>query len=111
MPCLGEHLGQGLPEAEGAVADREDGGTHTAAGGIAQQVRTGLGRFTVAVSHRDQLLGAVRAHAHHDQDAGLRLRQADAQMGAVKSSRDDVLCIRRPPISGNGRLTATVCRQ
>lgn len=57
--------------------------THAAPGSVAQQVGPGLGGLAVAVSHRDQFLGAVLPHAHDDQHAGLGLREADAQVDAV----------------------------
>jgi hypothetical protein len=64
LRVFGEHLGQGLPEAQGPVADREDGGAHAPAGAVAHRVGPGLARLTVAVLERNQFLGAVGAHCH-----------------------------------------------
>jgi hypothetical protein len=90
VASFGEHLCEGLPKAERAVADGEDGGAHPAPCGVSEQVGPGLGGLAVAVGHRDQLLGAVRAHSHDDQDAGLGLRQADTQVDAVGPDVDVV---------------------
>lgn len=83
MPGGGEDLGQSLPEAESPIADRQDRGTHSPAGAVAQQVRPGLARFTVAVLERDQLLAAVRPHPDEDEHAGSGLLQANVEVDAV----------------------------
>lgn len=88
MAGLGEHLGQGPPEAECAVADREDRGSHTAPCAITLQVGPGFGGL--AVADRDQFLGAVREHAHDDEHAGFRRGQADPQVDAVGPDVDVV---------------------
>lgn len=78
----GEDLGQGLPEAESSVADRQDGGAHPPTGAVAQQVRPGLARLAVAVLERGQFLVAIRAHADEDEYAGFGFLQADIEVDA-----------------------------
>jgi hypothetical protein len=86
----GEDLVQRVPEAECAVADGQHRGAHAAANAVAEQAGPRLGRFAVAVGHRDQFLRAIRPHAHQHQHRGLRLFQADAQVHAVGPDVDVV---------------------
>jgi len=62
MAGLREHFGQGPPEAQGAVADREDRSTHAPACAVPQQVGPGVGGLAIAVCHGAQLFGSVCAH-------------------------------------------------
>ena len=58
MPGFGEDLVQRVPEAEGAVADGQDGSAQSAPLALPHQARPGLRGPAVAVGHRDQLRGA-----------------------------------------------------
>lgn len=80
---FGEHLGQGLPEGQGAVADRQDRGAHAPSGAVAHQIGPRFGGLAVAVLERDQFLGAVGADPDEHQDAGFGLLQADVEVDAV----------------------------
>jgi hypothetical protein len=58
FPCFREHVPQGFPEPERAVADGENGRGHAAAAAVAQQIRPGLGGFTVTIGQGEELLAA-----------------------------------------------------
>ena len=64
---LVEHLAQRAPESERAVTRGEQGRAHATALAVAQQISPRAGRL-VAVRERDELLGAV--HAHADEHGG-----------------------------------------
>jgi hypothetical protein len=57
----GEHLPQGGPQPQPAIADRHHRRAHAATAQIPQQLGPRLGRLALSVGHRDQLLGAVGA--------------------------------------------------
>lgn len=84
VASVGEHLVQRVPKAERAVADGQGRSTHAPAGAVPQQTRPRLGRFAVAVCHRDQFLRAVGAYTHQHQYCGLRFPQAYPQVHAVR---------------------------
>ena len=79
-----EHLDQRLPQDHRAVADDQLGIAHAAPAAVAQQIRPRLGRLTQALGQRDQLLGAVQAHAHQHQDVGVRLHEPDLGVHPVR---------------------------
>jgi hypothetical protein len=87
---IGVDLTQGLPEPERTVADREHRSVHAPARAVPQQRGPGLRGLPVAIGHRDQFLGAVRADPDDDQDGGLGLVQAYAQVDAVDPDVDVV---------------------
>jgi hypothetical protein len=95
-PGSGGYLAQRAPEPERAVADREHGGAHPAAGGVAQQIRPGLGRLAVAVGQGDELLAPIGAHADEHQQAQLVLLEADVDVDAV-GPQVDVVHARQAP--------------
>src|SRR4051794_20641939 len=66
---LREDLAQRFPEAQRAVADREDRGAHTAAEAVAQQVGPRLVRLAEPVGQRDEL-PCVRLRAPRSSPAG-----------------------------------------
>jgi len=80
---FGEHLGQSLPEAQGAVADREPGGAHEPAGAVAHQVGPGLGGFAVAVLRATNSLEPSARTPDQDQDAGHLDREGETHLDAV----------------------------
>jgi hypothetical protein len=61
LSSIWEHLPHGLPEPQGAVADREHRCGHAAAAAIAQQISPRLGGFAVAVGQGHQFLSAISA--------------------------------------------------
>src|SRR5439155_24207745 len=83
MTGLGPDVAHRGPESERPVTNREDRRGHPAPLEVAQQVRPAFLRLPVAVADRDQLLGPVQAHAHHDQDTQPVLLEPDAEMDSV----------------------------
>ena len=80
---VGEHLAQGFPDPQRAVADREHRRGHPAAAATPQQISPRLGGFPIAVGQRDQLFAAIRANPDHHQQAEFLLLEAHLQMDAV----------------------------
>src|SRR5688572_10924247 len=80
---VGKYLTHRLPEPECPVTDGEHRGLHAAALARTQQVRPGLTGLAVPVIERDELLGAVGAHADHHLQAHLVLLQTDLEMDPV----------------------------
>jgi hypothetical protein len=70
-------------KSQSAVADREHRGAHPSALARTEQAGPRLGGFTVPVVKGDQFLGAVGAHAHHDQQAHLVLLQPDLEVDPI----------------------------
>jgi hypothetical protein len=90
LPGCWEDLAQRAPEPQRAVPDREHRGAHPAAGGVAQQVRPGLGRLPVAVGQRDELLAAIRPHPDQHQQTQLVLLETDVDVDPVGPQVDVV---------------------
>jgi hypothetical protein len=90
VPCRREHLAEGLPQAHRAVADDELGVAQAAPAAVAQQVGPRLGGLPQPLGQGDQLLGAVQAHPEQDQDAGVRLAEADLGVAPVGPHVDEV---------------------
>jgi len=87
-----EDVAEGRPQPQRAVADRDHRCLHAAAPQVAQDLSPAVGGLPLAVSHGDQLLGAVDAHAHDHQAAQPGLLQPHPEVvgsgrGAVPSSR------------------------
>ena len=87
---LGPHVAHRGPEPERPVTDREDRRAHAASFQVAQQIRPALLRLAIAVADRDQLLGAIEAHAHHDQHTEPVLGEADVEVDAIDPDVDEV---------------------
>jgi hypothetical protein len=79
-----EHVAEGRPQAQRAVPDRDHRRPHPAAPQIPQDLRPAVGGLPLAIGHRDQLLGAVGAHAHDHQAAQASLLQPHPEVHAVR---------------------------
>ncbi len=77
------------------IPDREHRRGHPAPFQVAQQIRPALLGLAVSVADRDQLLGAIEAHAHHHQDAEAVLLEADGEVHSVHPDVDEVLVRKR----------------
>jgi len=82
--------------AQCPIADHHYRRPHTAAAQVAQQLRPRVGRLQLAVSDRDQLLGAVGTHAHRHQHTQPTVLESDVEVDAVFiSPRRDATAARR----------------
>jgi hypothetical protein len=80
---LGEHVADGGPKSERAVAHREHRGAHAAPFALPQQIGPRRLRLPVAVGDRHQLLGAVGPHPDDDQAAQAFLVEPHVKVDAV----------------------------
>lgn len=110
MPGSGKDLGKRLPQAHRAVADDQLGIAHAATAAVAQQVGPRLGRLTQALRQCDQLLGAVQAHAHQRQDAGVRLPEPDLGVHPV-GPHVHVVAVREAALLERGVVVLPLLRQ
>jgi hypothetical protein len=101
MPCAGEHLAEGLPQAHRAVADHQLRVAHAAAAALTQQVSPRLGGLPQPLGQRDQFLRAVQAHAEQDQDARVGLAKPDLRMDPVRP-HVDIVAVRQVPLLEGG---------
>ena len=83
MPGRWEHITERRPQPQRAVADRDHRRPHPTPPQVPQQLRPRLGRLPLAVTDRDQLLGAVGAHPHDHQAAQAGLLQPHLEVDAV----------------------------
>jgi hypothetical protein len=92
---------EGLPEAQGAVADRDLGRVLEATCHEAQQhLLPGLGAFAHAVLHCDQLFGALRRGPHDHQDALVTFFEADIEVDPIDPDVDVALARLAAPVPG-----------
>ncbi len=110
VPGLRKHLRQGPPQAHGPVAHDEFRIAHAAPAAVPQQVGPGLGRLPQPLGQGDQLLGAVQAHAHQDQDAGVGLTETDPGVDAV-GPHVDVVALRQVASLEGGVVVLPLLRE
>jgi hypothetical protein len=77
------------------VSDREDRGAHAAPFQVAQQIGPALLGLAISVADRDQFLGAIQAHAHHDQHTQAVFLEADVEVHAVHPDVHEVPVLER----------------
>ena len=80
---LGPHRADGRPEAQRAVADRDEGRPKSPPLEVAQHAAPTVGALPIAILDRDQLFRAVRPHANHHQRAEPILLEAHPEMHAI----------------------------
>jgi hypothetical protein len=91
---LREHVPHRRPEAQGTVADRDDGRLHPALLHVAQQRQPALGRLAESVLERDDLLRTVGRHADEDQRREPLVLEAHVEVHPVGPDVDvDVVAV------------------
>ena len=77
-----DHIAECRPQSKRAIPDRHHRRSHATAPQIAPQLGPAVGRFALAITDGDQLLG-VGGHAHDHQTAPPGLLQAHLEVDAV----------------------------